>query len=227
MNCYNNDYKIQEINCQIFLIHGKKDDIISYKKSESLIKLNNRILDWFPSKGTNNNFFDELREKFYNKCSHFLDQLKYFRKEIHNNSDNYSSTNIKSLLKIYENYIKTSKNDYSIISFSNNFLRNSKLPPEIKSTTQKENYQKTAFKLIDNDKDSTSQGEIAPLEQKNQNIVIEERENIEDEDTIKYVLNYLSTKTDQNLNLFNNSFCSESVDIDMNEKMYNMIKKDY
>jgi len=225
MNCYNNDYKIQEINCQIFLMHGKKDDIISYKKSESLIKLNNRILDWFPSKGTNNNFFDELREKFYNKCSHFLDQLKYFQKEIHNNSDNYSSTNIKSLLKINENYIKASKNDYSSLSFSNNFLMYSKLSPETKSTTQKENYQKPAFKLIDNDKDSTSQGEIATLEQKNQNIIIEEREN--SEDTIKYVFSYSGPKTDQNLNLFNNSFSSESVDIDMNEKMYNMIKKDY
>jgi len=50
INCFNNDNKLQDINCQIFLIHGQKDEVIPYKRSEELLKLNNRIVEWFPKK---------------------------------------------------------------------------------------------------------------------------------------------------------------------------------
>jgi len=232
INCFNNDSKLQDINCQIFLIHGKKDEVIPQKRSEALLKLNQKIISWFPKKGDHNNIQVQLREKFINKCINFLDQLRYFQKDyitcFANNSN--SNLNMHCLFKIEENYIQRHKTDISDITditcpYLAYEMKNSKstknvFMPNVSSFGNlKEKYLDVDKADSNNDKASTSHDDLYVSSYKT------DKHNYLNKP--KKLKKKLSEDDINNLQFRDSgSFYEDSVDFEKNEQIFNIIKKD-
>lgn len=80
---------ISQLLCPIFIIHGKKDNIISINHSIELSKYIRNLCKWFPKKGTNNNIIAEYRYKFYQKIKFFVN----IKCNCLNNEDSMSQMN--------------------------------------------------------------------------------------------------------------------------------------
>lgn len=97
------------INCPVFLIHGKKDNLISHVNSINLgIKIKNK-LEWYPKSG-DHNIIVKYRAKFYNKLKFFLGSVNTF----YTNNMNSTCKEIK---------LNTSCKNFSI-KFEDNFIMN-------------------------------------------------------------------------------------------------------
>ena len=70
--------KITEVNCPIFLIHGKKDEIIPFSQSEEMAKYIKIKHEWYPKNGDHGNILTKYRSKFFTKCKIFIENLIYF-----------------------------------------------------------------------------------------------------------------------------------------------------
>ena len=137
--------KVREINCPVFLIHGKKDDIIPHNQSIEMLKKIKHVYEWFPSNGNHNNITSKYRAKFYLKVKLFIEFLEYNKqnkrrkKELFNDpiqdSNGPSSRNMINIytrtkqIKCEENYIKTEGN-YDNYNDTDN--KKSKNPSSIK-----------------------------------------------------------------------------------------------
>ena len=75
---FDNKKKMLDIDCPIFLIHGKKDNIIPYTHSIELSKFIKNIYKWFPTRASHNNILTTQRLKFYQKFKFFIDYLTRF-----------------------------------------------------------------------------------------------------------------------------------------------------
>lgn len=69
--------KIKEVNCPIFLIHGKKDEIIPFSQSEEMAKYIKIKHEWYPKNGDHGNILTKYRLKFFTKCKIFIENLIY------------------------------------------------------------------------------------------------------------------------------------------------------
>ena len=115
---------ISQLLCPIFIIHGKKDNIISINHSIELSKYIRNLCKWFPKKGTNNNIIAEYRYKFYQKIKFFVNSFKtsFSNSEINSKIINYYNYNHQR----EENYIEDEQqninkniNNKSINDYSN------------------------------------------------------------------------------------------------------------
>jgi hypothetical protein len=70
--------KILDISCPIFLIHGKKDQIIPVTQSNEMAKYMKIVIEWHPRNGDHSNILTFYRTKFFQKLKYFLDYLNYF-----------------------------------------------------------------------------------------------------------------------------------------------------
>lgn len=75
---FDNKKKMLDIDCPIFLIHGKRDNIIPYSHSIELSKYIKNLYKWFPSRASHNNILSKQRLKFYKKFKFFIDYLTRF-----------------------------------------------------------------------------------------------------------------------------------------------------
>lgn len=82
-----NDNKISKIACPIFVIHGKKDEIIKYKHCLKMAKKIKHLKEWYPSEGNHNNIIERFRVKFYLNCKDFISQLKRIKRVDDENDD--------------------------------------------------------------------------------------------------------------------------------------------
>lgn len=102
---------IHSINCPIFLIHGKKDKIISYVYSDQIAPKMKILFKWFPSNGNHSNIITGYRCKFYSKLKIFIKELiSTLNDDQLNNSFQFnlinspSKINHKKAVLINENY---------------------------------------------------------------------------------------------------------------------------
>ena len=123
---FSNDTKISDIYCYVFLIHGMKDKIIPQSHSVTLAKKSNGASEWYPKKGDHTNIISSLREKFYNKCYIFIEQLRYLKDNFNNSYvQNVGFLNLKSSLRFQDNYVKSNeKNEKSFSILVRTTLRN-------------------------------------------------------------------------------------------------------
>jgi abhydrolase domain-containing protein 17 len=70
-----NDQKIKNISIPVFIIHGKKDELINVSDCQAMAKKAKNALEWYPNEGTHNNIIDRYRKKFYEKVKLFMDQI--------------------------------------------------------------------------------------------------------------------------------------------------------
>lgn len=90
--------KIQEVDCPVFIIHGKKDDLIPISHSEEMLKYIKIHHKWFPKNGDHGNIFSKYRMKFITKCKIFLNNLNCFEGK-KNNISRQSIENNSGLIK--------------------------------------------------------------------------------------------------------------------------------
>ena len=105
INCFKDS--ICQINFPIFIIHGKKDEVIPIYHSIELSKYVKNLWKWFPKKASHYNIISEFRCKFYQKikffinirCNNIIDSLNQI------NPPKYSLSNNEINYKIkYFNY---------------------------------------------------------------------------------------------------------------------------
>jgi len=94
--------RLHDINCPLFIIHGKKDKTSSYASTFNFSKKMIKITDWYPENGDHSNIISKYRIKFYINTKSFLDQINHYT----NYSYNYENSNC--LYKISEAIIKES-----------------------------------------------------------------------------------------------------------------------
>ncbi len=125
--------KIQEVNCPVFIIHGKKDDIIPVSQSEEMLKYVKIHYEWFPKNGDHINILTKYRMKFITKCKIFLNNLSCFERKKNGNVSKYSCDNSFGLMGKfgYNNSGKKHKNLFSCDSNNFNALENKKIINDI------------------------------------------------------------------------------------------------
>ena len=74
---------LRNINSQVFIIHGKLDDLVQNDYIITLAKSIKNLTEWYPSKVNHFNVLDEIRRKFYGRVNNFLEYLRSLK----NNSD--------------------------------------------------------------------------------------------------------------------------------------------
>lgn len=92
--------KIADINCPIFLIHGKMDDVITISHSYEILKKVKNPNTWFPGKGNHQNIFTNYRRKFYEKINTFFDKVNIFHnhdKETNDSITNFNDEDINAI----------------------------------------------------------------------------------------------------------------------------------
>ena len=96
--------KLQDINCSVFLIHGLLDSVIPSKFTDNMKKRLIKSMSWFPTHGDHTNILTKYREEFYTKCLNFLNSMNYnFTYEASQYNDGKHKM---SDLKLVENYIR-------------------------------------------------------------------------------------------------------------------------
>ena len=77
------------INSQVFIIHGKLDDLVQNDYIMTLAKSIKNLTEWYPSKANHFNVLDEIRRKFYGRVNNFLEYLRSLK---NNSDDNINSS---------------------------------------------------------------------------------------------------------------------------------------
>ena len=77
---FDNESKIKDLKCPIFIIHGKKDNIIPVEHSFQLAKSVQNLYKWYPKKASHFDLVRIVRHKYYSKMKLFLDII--FRKNL-------------------------------------------------------------------------------------------------------------------------------------------------
>ena len=78
-NMYNTS-EIRNIYCPIWIIHGKKDDFVSYNESLEMSKQKSTGFEWYPRNANHINIFTIYRRKFYKKFHEFVWFMNSFNK---------------------------------------------------------------------------------------------------------------------------------------------------
>ena len=110
---YDTANRIKLINCPIMVIHGLKDEYISYLKTLEMVKLLTCELksEWYPSKGQHRNILWKYRVSFYGKVNNFLNHVNTY----YNNSPIEKS----SSYMIYRNTMEQAIDDEIRITMRN------------------------------------------------------------------------------------------------------------
>lgn len=88
---------LRNINSQVFIIHGKLDDLVQNDYIITLAKSIKNLTEWYPSKVNHFNVLDEIRRKFYGRVNNFLEYLRSLK---NNSDDNINNS------KEYDEYHK-------------------------------------------------------------------------------------------------------------------------
>jgi len=180
-----NENKIQDINCYIFFIHGLCDKVIAPSHSVLLAKKKgNLTTEWYPKKGGHKNIIYSHRDRFYEKCTTYIDQLRILKDPMYNSYSNSNCINFLNVrntcIRFQENYIKSNNNNNNnknekneTIENLSNLVRNSlksssnelnfEKPLKSKSNLkfrQTTNFNQSPTTSEDGDKRSTSHGEV-------------------------------------------------------------------
>jgi hypothetical protein len=78
IDVFSNLKKISDIICPIFMIHGKKDEIVPIAQSVEMSKYIKLPYEWFPKHGDHINILTKYRTKFFQKCKFFIEYLNYY-----------------------------------------------------------------------------------------------------------------------------------------------------
>ena len=70
-----NDSKISSINCPVFIIHGKNDELINITHCINMAKKVKKLKEWYPELGTHNNIPTFYRIEYYKELKQFLHSL--------------------------------------------------------------------------------------------------------------------------------------------------------
>jgi pimeloyl-ACP methyl ester carboxylesterase len=108
---------ISQINFPIFIIHGKKDEIIPIYHSIELSKNVINLWRWFPKKASHYNIITDFRCKFYQKIKFFinircnniidsLNQINHPKYSLSNNEMNYKIKYFNYGIQREENFIE-------------------------------------------------------------------------------------------------------------------------
>jgi len=114
--------KIVDVSCPVFLIHGRKDEVIPIDQSVQMSKFIKNLYEWNPRNGDHFNILTRYRNKFIQKCKFFFEFLNCYPKK--NSAQNSKENSVKqSNTALPEFMIKSSKNLISIRdSYFNNNL---------------------------------------------------------------------------------------------------------
>jgi len=122
---FNNDSKIQDLNCYIFLIHGLRDQIVPHTFSLRLAKNSSHKTAWYPEKSGHYDVISTKREKFYRKCKEFIEQLIYVKDPLNNFSNsnicNQGNNSIKvNSFRMNDNYVRSTNSMSNAIKSKKN-----------------------------------------------------------------------------------------------------------
>jgi hypothetical protein len=73
--------RLNKITHPVFIIHGKKDQIVNYRKSVNMATSIKNLFEWYPNSADHYNLFSKYRAKFYTKVKFFMNQVHIFTKK--------------------------------------------------------------------------------------------------------------------------------------------------
>ena len=80
---------IKDISCPIWIIHGQKDELVSYTKSDEIAKQISAVNRWFPKSGKHLNIYEISRKTFLKKAKDFFWIINDFNKKNINKEMSY------------------------------------------------------------------------------------------------------------------------------------------
>ena len=115
--------KIREVICPIFLIHGKKDDIIPFNNCEQMAKYIKIKHEWYPKNGDHCNILTKYRTKFYSKLKTFLNKLEYLDNKQYKLNNNECRINLEKQIRQKNHILKDklfeSNTNFDILNLNN------------------------------------------------------------------------------------------------------------
>ena len=81
---------IKDICCPIWIIHGQKDELVSYTNSDEIAKQMSAVNRWFPKSGKHLNIYEKSRKTFLKKANDFFWIINDFNKKSLNKGMSYS-----------------------------------------------------------------------------------------------------------------------------------------